>query len=644
MAKSKTGSLPSWRFRPVPLRDVRITGGFWSERQETNRLRSIPHILEKCVSTGRIEALRLGWKPGQTPVPHIFWDSDVAKWLEAACYGLLAHPDPGLEGQVGEVVELLERAQTPDGYLNSHFIQVEPDKRWTNLRDCHELYCAGHLIEAAVAHAEATGSRRFLDVMCRYADHIARIFGPEPGKKRGYPGHEEIELALVKLARATGEGRYLRLAEYFVLERGRTPSYYDLESRERGEEPKRLPHGSRAPYEYCQAHLPVTEQRTAEGHAVRAMYLYSAMADLAAETGSAALLKACRALWQNVTARRMYVTGGVGSAGQGERFTTDYDLPNESAYAESCAAIGLVFWAHRMLAIEADGRYGDVLEQALYNGVLASLSLDGRAFFYVNKLAAHGAGGEEWRRRPWFDCACCPPNIARLLASLGSYVYGAADDGIAVHLYAESEADFRVRDVPVRLSQRTDYPWKEQVRLAVDPERPVRLSLWLRVPSWCERPKLSVNGKRVDLAACTRRGYARIPRFWSAGDAVALELPMPARRVHSHPAVRANGGRVALARGPLVYCLEQADNGACLDALKLPRSARFRTRRAGWIPGGGVSLEAAARRDAAVDWKGALYRTRPSRSTPRTLRAIPYYAWCNRSPGEMLVWVREAGR
>ncbi len=317
MAPSKLRSAPAWRFRPLPLRDVRITGGFWAERQETNRVRSIPHIIEQCAGTGRIEALRLQWKPGQSPVPHIFWDSDVAKWLEAASYSLSTHPDPTLEREAGEIVGLLERAQMPDGYLNSHFIQVEPEKRWTNLRDCHELYCAGHLIEAAVAHAEATGSRRFLDLMCRAADHIGGVFGPEPGKKRGYPGHEEIELALVKLARATGEQRYLRLAEYFVLERGRTPHYYDLESRERGEEPKRLPHGSRAPYEYCQAHLPVAEQRTAEGHAVRAVYLYSAMADLAAETGNGALLEACRALWNNVTERRMYVTGGVGSAGQG---------------------------------------------------------------------------------------------------------------------------------------------------------------------------------------------------------------------------------------------------------------------------------------------------------------------------------------
>lgn len=412
--------------QPLPLRSVRITGGFWAERQKVNRETTLRIEYQQCKDTGRIDAWKLNWKPGDPNPPHIYWDSDVAKLVEAVGYSLALQPDPELERLMDELIDDMEKAQQPDGYLNTHYIAVEPDKRWTNLRDCHELYCAGHLMEAAVAYYQGTGKRKMLDVLCRYADHIRSVFGTEPGKLRGYPGHEEIELALVKLATATGNQDYLQLAKYFVDERGQQPLYYDVERAKRGETaPYRLGSPDIMPYAYNQAHLPVRQQTTAEGHAVRACYLYAGMAAVARETGDQSLIDACRTLWQNVTTRRMYITGGVGSSRFGERFTFDYDLPNEEAYAETCAAIALCFFANNMLQLDADAQYADILERALYNNVLSGVAANGKQFFYDNLLASFPpyykfAQQKSPRRQDWFGCSCCPPNIARLIASLNT--------------------------------------------------------------------------------------------------------------------------------------------------------------------------------------------------------------------------------
>ena len=405
------------------IQDVKIEDGFWEARLRVNRETTLPDVYAKCRKSGRIDAFRLNWKPGRPNRPHKFWVSDVAKWLEGACYSLATHPDPKLERAVETVVDLIASAQQPDGYLNTHFTVVEPDRRWANLRDDHELYCAGHLMEAAVAHYEATGQTKFLDVVCRYADYIDSVFGRGRGRKRGYPGHEEIELALVRLYRATGRPRYLKLAAYFVNERGQQPHYFEKEARARGESPsvyRSIAHFGK------QAHLPVREQTTADGHAVRAVYLYAGMADVAAETGDRELLAACRRLWRNIVTRRMYIHGGIGSTCHGERFTVDYDLPNAEAYAETCAAIGLVFFAHRMLNIDPDRRYADVMERALYNNVLSGVSLDGNRFFYPNYLdAVPGVnslrGLKSSARQDWYNTSCCPTNICRMLASLGRY-------------------------------------------------------------------------------------------------------------------------------------------------------------------------------------------------------------------------------
>ncbi len=631
------------RLASAALEDVTIADAFWAPRVHSNSSATIPHIHRQLQKTGRLDAWKLKGGAGRRlrSWPQ-FWDSDVAKWMEAAAYGLAAKRNTGLEGRLDDLIALIARAQQKDGYVNTYFTAVEPGKRWANLRDMHELYCAGHLMEAAVAYYETTGKREFLDVMCRCADHIGSVFGPARGQKRGYPGHEEIELALVKLYRATGEKRYLDLAAFFIDERGRTPHYFDLEAGARGEEPRG------APYDYWQAHLPVREQSTAEGHSVRAMYLYSGMADLAAETGDAALLSACRRIWRNTTRRRMYVTGGLGSTSHGERFTFDYDLPNETAYSETCAAIALVFWAHRMLEIEDDGDYADIMERALYNGVISGISLDGKHFFYSNPLTVYprpdGAPSGPFppMRQPWFDCACCPPNISRLLASLGHYIYSQRDGQLSVHLYVQGSARLNTSGSEVVVTQETGYPWEETVRITVEPESPASFTLALRIPAWCRSARLRVNARPVGLDRLVRRGYARIKRTWEPGDTVDLTLPMPVERIEAHPRVRMNAGRVALQRGPIVYCLEETDNGRDLSDLALPREAALHATFDKALLNGSVVIEAKGRRRPSAGWANALHRPGRTGTTTAKLKAVPYGLWCNRRPGEMLVWIRDA--
>jgi len=635
------------RMAPPALGNVAVEGGFWGPRLDINRLVSLPGQYEQLRRVGGLGAWKLDWRPGRPNPPHKFRDSDVAKWLEAACYTLITHPDPALGRRAERLAGLIAAAQQPDGYLNTRFTVVEPENRWANLRDNHELYCAGHLIEAAVAHHEATGRRTLLDALRRYADLIDRTFGRERGKMRGYPGHQEIELALVRLYRTTGERRYLRLAQYFIDERGRRPLYFEIEARRRGDDPNadwyRQRYGPDF-YRAHQAHAPVREQTEAVGHCVRAMYMYSAMADLAAETDDPSLLKACRRLWRSVVRRRMYVTGGVGSTRHGERFTHDYDLPNETAYAETCAAIGLVFFAHRMLRIEADGAYADIMERALYNGVLSGVSLDGRRYFYTNPLAYFPSPEREpdarrsGRRQEWFPCACCPPNLARLFASLGRYVYSESAGTAWVHLFVQGRACLDIGGRRVVVEQRTDYPWNGRVRLTVRPEKSATFTLAVRLPGWCRGPVLRINGGRT--ATKVVRGYAKVRRMWRPGDRVDLDLPMSVERIEAHPAVRGDCGRVALQRGPLVYCLEGCDNGPDLSDIVLPVGARFAARFQAGLLGGVTVVTARARRRETASWRGSLYMPAPSRRRSMILRAIPYYAWANRAPSEMLVWIR----
>jgi uncharacterized protein len=428
------------RYASVTFSDVTITGPFWSESLDCVLNRTIPSQYDQLQRHGLLDSLKLTQPAPPLRIPRnrhnfttqIFWDSDIGKWIEAAAYAISHRRDPDIEAKIEAIITDLEQAQAPDGYLNCWYLGREPQNRWTNLRDNHELYNAGHMLEGAVAYYHATGRDRFMQVMMRYMDHVAATFGPGPGQKRGYCGHQEIELALVKLFQATGQTRFLDLARYFINERGAQPHYFDQERAARGEEVGTFVQGT---YEYSQSHLPVRQQTKVVGHAVRAMYMYTAMADLAAEDGDASLQSACEVLWQDVTATRMYVTGGFGPSASNEGFTRDYDLPNDTAYAETCASVAFVFWAARMLNLDLDGRYGDLLEQALFNTALAGLSRDGTQYFYDNKLDSDGSH----QRWDWHPCPCCTMNVSRLVASIAGYFYGLAEDEVAVHLYGGAQ-------------------------------------------------------------------------------------------------------------------------------------------------------------------------------------------------------------
>lgn len=622
---------------PLSFTKVRLTDAFWKPRIDVNRAVTLPREYELCETTGRVAAWDLAWQPGQPNPPHIFWDSDVAKWIEAASYSLATHPDSALEAQLDALIARMAAAQTSEGYLNTHYLVYEKhhlEKRFTNLRDAHELYCAGHLMEAAVAHYQATGKRTLLEVMSRYADYIGAVFGRAGQQRRGYCGHEEIELALVKLYHATRVDRYLHLAQYFVDERGRLPHYYDVEAQARGEDPRRYRFGG---YDYMQAHVPVREQSIVTGHAVRAMYLYSAMADLARETGDETLLQACERLWHSVCHERMYLTGGIGPSASNEGFTEAYDLPDETAYAETCAAVGMVFWNQRMLSLTGDGKYADVVERALYNGALSGVSLDGQHFFYENPLASRGSH----HRQGWFDCACCPPNIARLIASVGGYFYATDAEGVWAHLYATSEAQLNVGDTPVQIQQTTHYPWAGDVTLTLELAQPRHFALRLRVPGWCDTFSVSLNGQSL-AAAPVHHGYVSLAREWRNGDVVTLNLAMPVQTVRAHPKVRPMVGRVALQRGPLVYCLESVDNPiAPLDRIAVPNQADWHVEHHPDLLGGVTTLHTDAQALSDSDWGEALYRPQSATHTPVRLTAIPYCVWDNRAPGEMRVWLRQ---
>jgi DUF1680 family protein len=497
------------KLKPIPFTQVHFNDAFWAPRIETNRKVTLRHIYQKLEETGRISAFDLNFeREVPSPIVLIFGDSDPAKWIEAASYSLATHPAPELEALVNRVTEKIISAQQPDGYLNTHFIHVQPEMRWKNLRDWHEMYCAGHLIEGAVAHFEATGQRRFLDALCRYADHIDATFGDGEGKKRGYPGHPELELALIRLYHATGNQRYLDLASFFINERGQVtperPHYFDVEAIARGEDPKKFWARS---YEYNQSHKPIREQEVVVGHAVRAMYLFCAVADLADEKDDATLLETCNRLWDNLVNKRMYLTGGIGPSRHNEGFTTDYDLPDETAYAETCATIGLVMWNQRLLQFDGERRFADVLERGLYNGLISGISLSGDRYLYENPLSTDGSR----HRQEWFLCPCCPPNLARMVASVGRLFYSTSADGVWVHLFAGNTAQVEVGGTPVEIRQETLYPWDGAVKLELYPQQPVEFTLHLRVPGWCEHYTIAVNGQALDrspLPAATWRSRA----------------------------------------------------------------------------------------------------------------------------------------
>jgi DUF1680 family protein len=632
------------RYSPVNFPDVRLEGQFWKERLDTVLARTIPSQHKKLQEYTILDSLKLPNPPPPLRFPRhsngftvqVFWDSDIGKWIEAASYALAHRRDADIEAKIEAIVDDFEKAQAPDGYLNCWYLGHEPDKRWTNLRDNHEMYNAGHMLEGAIAYFRTTGRRRWLDVMERYLDHIYATFGTEPGKKHGYDGHEEIELALIKLYYLTRNKKHLDFATYLINERGKpNPHFFDVEreAREAVETKQPYVHGN---YEYSQSHKPVREQDKVVGHAVRAMYLYTAMADLAAELGDADLKRACEVLWDDVMVTKMYVTAGLGPSAHNEGFTHDYDLPNETAYAETCASVALIFWAQRMLHLDLDGKYADVLELAMFNGALSGLSRDGEHYFYANPLESDGTP----TRWDWHTCPCCTMNVSRLVASVGGYFVSTAESGVAFHLYGGISTSVETAGTKVALREVSNYPWSGDIKINIDPETPAQFDVKLRIPGWSHGARVSVNGQPVSTDSAVK-GYLTINRTWSKGDVVSLDLPMPAVRLYAHPAVKMDAGRVALKRGPLVYCIEEADNpGGRVQRLKLPRNAELKATTRADLFDGVVTLTADALAIDESDWS-TLYRTKAPQDQKSQLTALPYYLWANRGQGSMVVWIPE---
>lgn len=577
----------------------------------------------------------------------VFQDSDVAKWIEAVSYLLASKRDAELEQIVDGVIDTIAKAQQDDGYLNTYYTLKEPGNRWTNLAECHELYCAGHMIEAAVAYYQATGKRKLLDVVCKFADHIALTFGTKPGQIRGYDGHQEIELALMKLYEVTGVESYVALCRFFLEERGAQPHFYDMELEKRG---GTVHFGKWVidQKEYSQSHDRVYNQKSAVGHAVRFVYMCTGMAHLAGVTGDQEMLAASKRLWDNMASKQTYITGAIGSQSHGEAFTFDYDLPSDTAYAETCASCGIVFYARRMLQLEPDSRYADMMERALYNTVIGGMSADGKSFFYVNPLESHPKACAHNHiyhhvkpvRQGWFGCACCPPNVARLLASLGQYVYTHTGDTVYAHLYVGGEASLELAGGKVVLNQEANLPWKGDIKFTVASAE-TRFKLALRVPGWSDRADLYVNGSLVESSK-VERGYILLQQYLQQGDVIELNLSMPVQRMRSHPMVRQTAGKVAIQRGPLVYCLEEADNGKELHQLSIAKQADYELVPFSDVGNDMLAIHIAGTRRTSDAWGESLYRQDFEQTKqPVGLFFIPYFAWANRGEGEMRVWVEE---
>ena len=641
------------RLHSLDLKKISIQDPFWSKHVDLVRKAIIPYQWEAmndripdaesshCLENFKIAA---GREKGEF-YGAVFQDTDVAKWLEAVGFSLACYPDEALEKTADEVIDLIAEAQCEDGYINTYFTIKEPDKRWTDLCEGHELYTAGHLMEAAVAYYEGTGKRKMLDCLCRFADLICDTFGMEEGKIHGYPGHEEVEIGLIKLARVTGNQKYLDQAKYFIDARGVGENYF-MKEMSRPDYKMIFPEFADYTPEYSQSHEPVREQKTAEGHAVRAVYLYCAMADLAEKYKDEGLLHACETLWNNMVQKRMYLTGGIGSSGYLERFTVDYDLPNEYNYCESCASIGLALFGLRMNQITGESKYMDVAERALYNTVLAGIALDGKSFFYVNPLEVWPPACMEGTtkkhvkpiRQKWFGVACCPPNIARTLASLGQYIYAAYPEKnqLYVNLFVSNETtlDWNENEISVKLE--TKFPWENSYKMELENVPADGMDISLRVPDYAEDHEIKVNGKKADIKP--ESGYCKVHVTDDAEIQVAFQAPP--KFVYANPQVRADSGKVAITRGPLVYCLEEIDNGQNLPAIFIDTEAGL-TEEASDLFGGCVVIKAKGKKIDENSVSEELYGAVKPKLKDTGLTAVPYPYWNNRGEGEMLVWIKD---
>ena len=622
-----TSSSPHSLLCPVPISSARIEDEFWTPRRRALREAGLPSQFEMCESTGRIDNFRRLSNRRNDPFQgRVYNDSDVYKLLEAASYALAEQHNQDLAATTNGVIDAIAGAQRPDGYVHSYFALDREHLRYSDLTTQHELYCAGHLIQAGIAHRRATGNgSRLFAVARRFADHICDTFGPDASE--GVDGHEEIELALAELYRETGDRKYLDQSIYFLEARGRQPSLmpavpgaYDRS--------------------YYQDHLPVTDQTEVVGHAVRATYLATGMMDAALESHRPDMARAATNLWESAFERKAYITGGLGARYEGESFGDDYELPNETAYAETCAAIGGVFWSWRMLCRTGDAKYADAIETALYNGALSGVSLDGTEYFYVNPLTSRGG----YERAGWFDCACCPPNIARLLMSLPGYFYSTSEDSLWVHLYAAGGVRASLPDAgAIEIEVETRYPWDGDIRLKIVEAPASPVALRLRIPGWCDGATVTVNGQDAppDAAPGT---YLEVNRRWTQGDVFSLSLPMPVRKLSSHPQVTTNQGRMALARGPLVYCIEAVDHpNIDLSDISLDRLNDVHARRDRDLLGGVTVLRTTGERlpePSGETAQGPAARSDQNDELEKVpITAIPYYAWGNRGSGAMQVWI-----
>lgn len=649
-------------YRLLRKEECKIKDTFWSRYIKLVREKVIPYQWE--ILNDRVEGsepshaidnfrIAAGHMEGSF-YGEIFQDSDVYKWLEAAGNSLMLGRDEELEAQADSVIDMIAEAQDENGYLDTYFMLEAPEKKWTNVLECHELYCAGHFIEGAVSYYLATKKEKVFQVAVKLADHIYEVFGAGEGKLHGYPGHQEIEIALLKLYDVTDSKKYLELAQYFIDTRG-TNRFFEEEFEKRGRicqwtkaqvsEPNRV--YNQFPYSYYnQFHLPVREQKKAVGHAVRGVYMYTAMADLASRTGDPELFAACRAIWDNIVNQQLYITGGIGATHSGEAFTVDYDLPNDTNYSETCASIGLMFFAQKMLKNQIDRVYGDVMEQTLYNTILGGMNYEGDRFFYVNPLQVVPEtclGNTERNhvkpvRQKWFACACCPPNIARTIAGLWQYIYTASEDTAYVHLYMGSEAELQLKNGRLKITQTTGYPWNGTIVLDVESDTAAEKTIALRIPSWCEDVySLTVNGeKRTERPeAC---GYIFLTGDWSQGGRIVLELDMTPRLMKANKKVHYDAGRAAIQRGPVVYCLEEADNGKYLNQLILDSTAPLKEQE---VQEFGNSILLKGRGWRQINEMGDRLYSRYAVTEEETeITAVPYFLWNNRGAGEMQVWMR----
>lgn len=640
------------RLKSFNLKDIRIDDPFWNRYIALVKDTILPYQWDAmndriegaakshCIENFRIAAGEAEGEFGGM----VFQDTDVAKWLEAVGYTLAGELDEELEKTADEVIDLIGRAQGEDGYLNTYFTIKDPDQRWKNLREGHELYTAGHFIEAAVAYYEATGKEKLLDIVKRFADLICETFGPEEGKIHGYPGHQEVELALIRLYFVTNEKKYLDAAKYFIDARGQGENYF-LKELKQPDYKAIFPELNEYDTSYSQSHLPVRQQETAEGHAVRAVYMYCAMADLAYEYKDQELFDACKKLWDNIVKKRMFITGSIGSSGFLERFTTDYDLPNDINYSETCATIGLALFGLRMGQITKDASYIDVVERALYNTLISGIAQDGKSFFYVNPLEVWPDNCLENTsrahvkpiRQKWFGVACCPPNIARTLASLGQYIYSYEKDTIYVNLFVSNDTKAKLEHGEVKLSLSTTYPNEGNVRITLEGDNS-EAKLAVRIPGFVKGMQITTEtGEEVKYIE--KNAYAYLDQV--IGKTLIITFPIKPKFVRANPLVRADAGKVCIERGPIVYAFEEKDNEANLSAFYLDTSKEIKEYLDENLLGGTLVLEVEAKKIDDSKWDDELYGDYELQFVDKKLKAIPYGYWNNRGIGEMSVWMKE---